>query len=138
MPETARFPNEGPRFLCHSRNLPGPLDDSPVFSVISVRVCVCESASRRSSRKSFRANIDVMWNGGHCSHQHADHGGDDAHTGPELGIQYTLYTKIDIENVQCLNEAVEGSGKTVFKPWDERLDFDRVSFRCFFFVSVSW
>jgi len=67
-----------------------------------------------------------MSDGGHCAHQHHDHGGDDAHVGPELGVQYTLYTKIDLDNVQCLNEATEGSGKTVFKPWDERLDFSRV------------
>lgn len=69
-----------------------------------------------------------MSDGGHCAHQHHDHGGDDAHVGPELGIQYTLYTKIDLDNVTCLNEATEGSGKTVFKPWDERLDFSRVSY----------
>ncbi|OQR70266.1 putative leucine--tRNA ligase [Tropilaelaps mercedesae] len=78
-----------------------------------------------------------MWHGGHCSHQHADHGGDDAHDGPELGIQYTLYTKIDTDNVQCLNEAVEGSGKTVFKPWDERLDFSRRA-RTLFSRSGEW
>ena len=43
----------------------------------------------------------------------------------EMGIEYSLYQKIDIENLQVLNEEVEGSGKTIFKPYDERLDFSR-------------
>lgn len=38
----------------------------------------------------------------------------------------SLYQKIDTENLQCLNEAEDGSGKTVFKPWDERLDKTKV------------
>ncbi|XP_076237524.1 PITH domain-containing protein GA19395 [Calliopsis andreniformis] len=40
----------------------------------------------------------------------------------ELGVQYNLYEKINIENVECLNEAEEGSGATVFKPWENKLD----------------
>ena len=39
---------------------------------------------------------------------------------------YSLYKKIDIEKVQCLNESEEGAGKFVFKPWDERLDRTKV------------
>ena len=39
---------------------------------------------------------------------------------------YSLYQKIDTEKLQCLNEAEEGSGKTVFKPWDERFDRSKV------------
>ncbi len=31
-----------------------------------------------------------------------------------------------MDKIQCLNEAQEGSGKTVFKPWDERLDRSKV------------
>ncbi|KAJ3654058.1 hypothetical protein Zmor_013272 [Zophobas morio] len=49
-------------------------------------------------------------------HQHRDT--------PEMGIEYSLYTKINKDNLECLNEAVEGSGKTVFKPWEERMNFD--------------
>lgn len=49
-----------------------------------------------------------------CQHGHADDGN-------ELGAHYTLFQKIDLENVVCLNEEIEGSGKTVFKPWNERL-----------------
>ncbi|KAJ0181828.1 hypothetical protein K1T71_002550 [Dendrolimus kikuchii] len=55
------------------------------------------------------------------NHSHCDH--DHDHTDPEeIGIQYNLFEKIDKENLQCLNESVEGSGKTVFKPWSNRLD----------------
>ena len=46
--------------------------------------------------------------------------------GEEFGIQYSLYQKIDLQNVTCLNEEVEDSGKTVFKPWTERKDRDKV------------
>lgn len=55
------------------------------------------------------------------SHSHCDH--DHSHDNfDEIGIQYNLFEKIDIENLQCLNESVDGAGKTVFKPWDKRLD----------------
>lgn len=46
----------------------------------------------------------------------------------EIGIQYSLYTKIDFEHLECLNEAVDGSSKFIFKPYDERLNFDKVRF----------
>ncbi|XP_047987583.1 PITH domain-containing protein GA19395 [Leguminivora glycinivorella] len=55
----------------------------------------------------------------HCHNGCHDH---DHSSSEELGIQYNLYEKIDKENLQCLNETVEGSGKTVFKPWERRLD----------------
>ena len=47
--------------------------------------------------------------------------------GEELGLQYSLYQKIDLENVTCLNEAVEHSGKLVFKPWEDRKDLAKVN-----------
>ena len=46
----------------------------------------------------------------------------DVHNETEMGIQYNLYGKIDTQNVECLNECEEGSGATVFKPWEDRLD----------------
>ncbi|XP_065280940.1 PITH domain-containing protein CG6153 isoform X2 [Dermacentor albipictus] len=62
-------------------------------------------------------------------HHHHDDGGDPCgghggatSQGPETGLQYSLYSKIDLDNVQCLNEVKEGSGKLVFKPWEKRLD----------------
>jgi len=54
--------------------------------------------------------------GGGCEH-------DDS---PELGIQYSLHQKIDVDRVQCLNELEEDSGKYVFKPWEDRLNNDKV------------
>ncbi|XP_066597433.1 PITH domain-containing protein GA19395 [Prorops nasuta] len=47
------------------------------------------------------------------------------HNEEELGIQYNLYQKIDIDNIECLNEYEENSGKTVFKVWEERLSTDK-------------
>ena len=60
------------------------------------------------------------WGGGHCSceHDHAD---------AERGLMYSLYEKIDTPRVLCLNEAVDGSAKAIFKPWDQRLDKTIVS-----------
>ena len=49
------------------------------------------------------------------------------HNEGELGLQYNLYQKIDLPNVECLNEAEEGSGVKVFKPWEERLSGSGVS-----------
>ncbi|XP_017886710.1 PITH domain-containing protein GA19395 [Ceratina calcarata] len=44
------------------------------------------------------------------------------HDETELGIHYNLFQKIDIENLECLNETEEGSGASVFKTWENRLD----------------
>lgn len=59
-------------------------------------------------------------------HSHCHHDHDHDHDSDELGIQYNLYEKIDKDNLQCLNESVEGSGKTVFKPWEKRMDRSQV------------
>lgn len=59
-----------------------------------------------------------------CDHNH-QHGDDCCHHNDGLdetnSIAYSLYQKIDIDNVECLNEKVDGSGAKVFKPWNERL-----------------
>ncbi|XP_077991272.1 PITH domain-containing protein 1-like [Glandiceps talaboti] len=57
--------------------------------------------------------------GGGCGEDH-DHDDD-----PERGIQYSLYQKIDLNNVECLNEERDGSGKDVFKPWEMRLNKEK-------------
>lgn len=44
----------------------------------------------------------------------------------EKGTLYSLYNKIDTYNVQCLNEAVEDSGKLVFKTWEDKNNRDKV------------
>jgi hypothetical protein len=62
-------------------------------------------------------------------HHHGDdccgHGGG-AGVGDEKGVLYSLYTKIYMDQVQCLNEVIEGSGKKVFKPWEDRLNGEGV------------
>lgn len=70
--------------------------------------------------------------GGHDGH--GCDGGHD-HDPAELGISYSLYKKIDLTNVECLNEAVENSGKDVFKPWEERLSTEKVN--CSFHIYPS-
>lgn len=70
----------------------------------------------------------------HCNHGHHDH---DHSSSDELGIQYNLYEKINKDNVQCLNESVEGSGKKVFKPWDKRLDRTDVGLAIYLFIVYS-
>lgn len=54
---------------------------------------------------------------GNCSHEA------DGIDPLEMGLQYSLYQKIDLNNLECLNEAEEDSGKNVFKSYEQRLDF---------------
>ncbi|KOB70086.1 Thioredoxin family Trp26 [Operophtera brumata] len=57
----------------------------------------------------------------HCNHHNCDHGSNDE----EIGLQYNLFERIDTENLECLNESVEGSGKTyVESDADEELLFN--------------
>ncbi|XP_037812228.1 PITH domain-containing protein GA19395 [Lucilia sericata] len=59
------------------------------------------------------------------SHDHGHgcgHEATDVDHALEMGIEYSLYQKIDMENLECLNEESEGSGKKVFKPYEKRLD----------------
>ncbi|XP_002737581.1 PITH domain-containing protein 1-like [Saccoglossus kowalevskii] len=64
---------------------------------------------------------------GHGGHHHHGRCGDehDHDDDPERGIQYSLYLKIDLMNVECLNEERDGSGKDVFKSWENRLDREK-------------
>ncbi|XP_037959544.1 PITH domain-containing protein CG6153 [Teleopsis dalmanni] len=56
--------------------------------------------------------------GSPCGHE-ATHDDEDPYN---RGIQYSLYTKIDMDNVVCLNEEIDGSGRHVFKPFENRND----------------
>ena len=40
----------------------------------------------------------------------------------KIKIFVSLYQKIDLSNMECLNESEEGGGKRVFRPWQNRLD----------------
>ena len=67
-----------------------------------------------------------------CSHGHGGNGGGGgggacadhaaAFEHYEHGMQYNMDKFINKAKVVVLNEAVEGTGVTVFKTWDERLD----------------
>ena len=65
-----------------------------------------------------------------CGHGHShDHGGPSkgrALNEGASGVEYSLYSKIVMDDVECLNEAEENSGKTVFKSWENRLDKEKV------------
>ncbi|VDQ04884.1 unnamed protein product [Trichobilharzia regenti] len=49
---------------------------------------------------------------GHCCHSHKS----------DESSLFSLYKFIDVQNVECLNESVSGSGKLVFKPYEDRKD----------------
>lgn len=50
----------------------------------------------------------------------------DSHvTEDQLAAAYSLYTKINLDAVQCLNS--DSPAKSVFKPWEQRLDKEEVS-----------
>ncbi|CAG9798770.1 unnamed protein product [Chironomus riparius] len=60
------------------------------------------------------------------SHQHGscEHEALEIDVDPlEMGIQYSLYEKIDFNNLEVLNS--DDPGRNVFKPFEQRLDFDK-------------
>ena len=60
-------------------------------------------------------------------HKHGEGCGCSHETKTEnMAVLYNLYSKIEKENLECLNESQEGAGKLVFRPWDERLLKDKV------------
>ena len=60
------------------------------------------------------------------SHSSHECGGHHHHDEQDPAVLFSLYKKIDLTKVQCLNEAEDGSGKEVFKAWEQRLDKDKV------------
>lgn len=42
--------------------------------------------------------------------------------------EWNLNSKIDLNNVQCLNEQVDGSCKKIFRHWDDRLNREYVTY----------
>merc|ERR1712183_23119 len=61
------------------------------------------------------------------SHGHEGCGGHGAagKSGEELGVAYSLYTKVDMERLECLNESEDNSCRHVFRPWDQRLSREK-------------
>jgi len=63
--------------------------------------------------------------GGGGGHGHS-HGTPDASDAENLrGQEFNLYLKIDMDTFTCLNEEEDGSGKTVFRAFEQRLDRDK-------------
>ncbi|XP_062507402.1 PITH domain-containing protein 1-like [Corticium candelabrum] len=62
-----------------------------------------------------------MSRGSSCGAHHHEH----EHEPFERGREYSLFAKINKEQLDCLNESEEGSAAGVFKPWDDRLDTDK-------------
>lgn len=58
-------------------------------------------------------------------HDHSDgcgHGDDQSGLdGTERGLEYSLYRKVDLDRVECLNESREGDGRTALRAWEDRL-----------------
>jgi len=67
----------------------------------------------------------------HCADENHDHnhgGGSHSHEPPpDLVPGDSLYSRIYLERVRCLNERVEGMARSIIKPWDQRLDTEKVS-----------
>lgn len=51
-----------------------------------------------------------------CEHEH-----DHSHDEPQSGFEQTLYPYIDTTKIVCLNEHVPQAGKSIIKPYDQRL-----------------
>ncbi|KAJ1912670.1 hypothetical protein H4219_005516 [Mycoemilia scoparia] len=59
---------------------------------------------------------DHSGHGGHHGHDH-----DHSHDNEEV-LKDSLFSKVNIDQVRCMNEKVKDSIKGIFKPWDERMD----------------
>lgn len=68
--------------------------------------------------------------GGGCG---GNHDCDEHMTEDQLAAAYSLYTKINMEAVQCLN--TDSPAKCVFKPWDQRLDREKVRGRTLILIN---
>ena len=76
--------------------------------------------------------IHVVMSHSHCEDESHDH----SHSPPPDSVPGdSLYSKIYLERVRCLNERVEGMARSVIKPWDLRLDTDKVVLRCVFVLT---
>lgn len=63
----------------------------------------------------------------HSFGQDCGHEATDVDHALEMGIEYSLFKKIDMDNLECLNEECEGTGKKVFKAYENRLNHTDVS-----------
>lgn len=105
---------------------------APFTTLQSLRLA---AGAERSKRRSSGCSRESQAGGVAMSHGHS-HGGGGCRCAAEReeppeqrGLAYGLYLRIDLERLQCLNESREGSGRGVFKPWEERTDRSKVGGR---------
>ncbi len=55
-----------------------------------------------------------------CAHEHHDCD----HDSPDRGAEASLFCRVNIDSVTCLNEQTKDSIRQVFKPWDKRWDVE--------------
>lgn len=67
-----------------------------------------------------------------CDHDHNHGGGACSHgdNAQENSLGYSLYQKINTQDVECLNERIDGSGVKVFKAWSDRFNENIVESDC--------
>ena len=66
--------------------------------------------------------------GGGGGHGHS-HGVTDASDAENSrGHEFNLYLKINMDDFTCLNEEEDGSAKTVFRAYEQRMDRSKVSY----------
>jgi len=61
-------------------------------------------------------------------HNHGEGGCDHGaagQLGEEMGLAYSLYQRIDMDKLECLNETEEDSVKNIFIPWENRLQKEK-------------
>ena len=54
-----------------------------------------------------------------CDHQSTD----------DNSAEWNLFYKIDLDNLQCLNEETDGSCRKIFRNWDELLSKQHVNLK---------
>jgi hypothetical protein len=67
-----------------------------------------------------------------CTDQAHPHDHDHSHDASDLGPQDNLFSQIDLDRVTVLNGVDPAQGSDVIKPWDQRMDEDKVSAVLFF------
>ncbi|KAG0042431.1 hypothetical protein BGZ83_000463 [Gryganskiella cystojenkinii] len=62
----------------------------------------------------------------HHGHGHDDHDHDHDES-PDSGLVHeSLHQRIDHDNVVCLNESEPGQGRSILKPWHEKMDDTKI------------
>ena len=101
------------------------VDECPQERQHKRSTCPAFETCTENKRNSQKMSGHSHGSGGCGGHGHSH----DLEGDADFSNQFSLYLKIDLERVTCLNEATDGSGKTVFKPYDQKLDREKVSSR---------